>query len=194
MEWLLTRWPVERQYAGGHLNQWRLLRGGRLILTGMERMGMAFNTWQLFVWCIWYHSTYSAPDITTAPSSPIKVPPTSCDLCTVARIYVKALHKQAGWEREPRRWVRTTERPLWMIIMLAGAVHMCGAETLCYQGPFLVQQAQLSEGSWGQHRDLSPVMGFGWIGQRNMKNPLSSKQRGPVWVTRKYRNCSLLYP
>ena len=40
--------------------------------------GMASNTWKPSVWCIWNHSIYSAAAITTRPSSPIKVPPTSC--------------------------------------------------------------------------------------------------------------------
>ena len=40
--------------------------------------GMALDTWKPF---IWYHSTDSAPAITTSPSTPIKVPPTSCGQC-----------------------------------------------------------------------------------------------------------------
>ena len=47
---------------------------------------------QTRVWCIWYHSTYSAPAITTSPSSPMKVTPTSCvthhRLCTLTRLSV----------------------------------------------------------------------------------------------------------
>ena len=44
---------------------------------------MVSNTWEPRVWCIWYHSTDSAPGITTSPSSPTKVPPTSCDRYTM---------------------------------------------------------------------------------------------------------------
>jgi hypothetical protein len=56
-------------------HQWRLLRGGRLIImAGTELM----EWYKTCVWCIWYHSTNSAPAITTSQSSPTKVPPTSC--------------------------------------------------------------------------------------------------------------------
>ena len=41
--------------------------------------GKASNTWKICVWCICYHSSYYARAIATNPSSPIKVPPTSCD-------------------------------------------------------------------------------------------------------------------
>ena len=37
-----------------------------------------YRSWKSCVWFIWYHSPYSTPAITTSPSSPIKVPPTSC--------------------------------------------------------------------------------------------------------------------
>ena len=45
-------------------------------------IGMALNTWKLCGWCIWYHFTNSALAITMSPSSPIKVPPTSCAIHT----------------------------------------------------------------------------------------------------------------
>ena len=46
--------------------------------------GMASNPWK--PWKQLCASTHSAPVITTSLSSPIKVPPTSCDLC----VYVRA--------------------------------------------------------------------------------------------------------
>jgi hypothetical protein len=45
--------------------------------------GMESNTWKPwkpYVWCIWYHSTNSAPANTKIMCSPIKVTPTSCGL------------------------------------------------------------------------------------------------------------------
>ena len=56
--------------------QWRLLRGGQ---NGANGMASNWKPWKTYVWCIWYHSTDSTPAITTSSSSPIKVPPTSCD-------------------------------------------------------------------------------------------------------------------
>lgn len=50
--------------------------------------GMASNTWKPCAWCIWIHSTDSAPVITTSPPSPIKMSPTSCDYKT---------HQTSSW-------------------------------------------------------------------------------------------------
>jgi hypothetical protein len=57
------------------MNHRRLLRWRRLIImTGTEQMER-YQTWNPCVWCIWCHSTDSAPAINTSLSSPIKVPP-----------------------------------------------------------------------------------------------------------------------
>jgi hypothetical protein len=56
---------------------------GRMAHNGWNGVdGMVSNTWKPCVWCIWYHSTYLAPTITTSPSSPIKVSPSSGDTHT----------------------------------------------------------------------------------------------------------------
>ena len=56
----------------------------RLTITSWNRAnGIGSNTWQPCFWCIWYHSTDSAPFITTSRFSQSKVPPTSCGLTWV---------------------------------------------------------------------------------------------------------------
>ena len=57
----------------------RLLRGGRLTIMQSMEWHQPYGN---HVWCIWYHPTNFSLAITTSPSSPNKVPPTSCDQYT----------------------------------------------------------------------------------------------------------------
>lgn len=73
------------------------ISGGRLIIiSGTERMDW-HQSHGNHVWCIWYHSTNSTPAISTSPSSPIKVLPTSC-----ATVYAHNLFRLwAQWSLKP---------------------------------------------------------------------------------------------
>ena len=81
-------------FSKAQLDQWRLQRGGQLIImAGMERMQL-YQTYRNQ--CVWYHST---PTNTTSLSSPIKVPPSSCELDIIP--HIEPSHTRVHWASQP---------------------------------------------------------------------------------------------
>jgi hypothetical protein len=89
----LMKWKVPNQTKGDGVFvcvSQEAAEGGRLIImAGPERS--KWKSIKSCVLCIWYHSTYSTPSIPMSPSSPIKVPPTSCGVCVCVCACLPAL-------------------------------------------------------------------------------------------------------
>ena len=106
------RWTIKQHRQGVDPTQPHLLteaaEGRTAHNNGWNRAyGMASNTRKPCVWCIWYHSTYSAPAITTSPSSPIKVPPTFC--ATYTQVLIQAVSQ---YNRQRTQACNTQESPV----------------------------------------------------------------------------------